>query len=1402
MKPSAESTSGARQGLYELYGDAAREASSDPYLSFFVAQGNEASACDAAAAVEHSRVAAVPWVDAEDPINRSRLEFYIDPKVELQLRFSGEPGYICQHPTPTSDVASCVCKLSGVANSAEWNMLGRLAMISPSKFSALLELQLSMSRRCEGGGLLDLELALLTVLALLFLVLCLEAALALRAARQMTEVATEATAWGEEAVAMDPPLKIFSAGFGWILGFVASVMTLQTVVLFLVKKSAVPEIAIWLLIYFPCFLAAGGAYRLTNLLCKKQLMHAFLPQGICLTGSRSTLLDSVLLLSLAIYASGVVLSVGSMSLKASAVVFLALLSPAWTLVKALKNAQETEARMDQLILVSRVEKLTAKAPRMVPWQRLVSASRAGEEDLDGPEAVPQVDFNLFRDLLWHRRRMSQLGSGSWSLLVLPVLALTVFGFVGISSIQAMSYACSRGELADLQLASSLLSIDFSPWQQKYAVQMDVSFKQATLVALADAPSTRWITFTQPSAAAGAAEAVEDDKGAVIAEIRLARQRIPRVATVRSQGLRPSLPATEQFIRFSPLKTLPARLSLSGLGFQRVLAWSTLPRSTISLPPGLMDFNLSITLHDFFLGLPVAASSRVDRKLWTVFEPLAEANEASCTKSCEENLDCLTSFPGYHGCFEAYNNHSHHEAWRAASGGMALAANRTLRGQLAGCRLLTSNIESSVASCTSAPIPAKNHIIDFGVVRPDWLGNTARLEFSLILEVGDQEFLSEVVNLDFRQGLPVPLNVVTLLRHDNSGVSGGSRGAVEGTTATVRVKEYDPHEVTSALRLLAMPLLPDRAFEIQWLNAAAATQEELVDFGRTEQCVNSMLVRKRYEVCGANGPLKDKPVAVQVAAWTGQVLDSLDFYVVPKVTGPSWPASQRWSVTLQFDGVDSPAAWAAKKYGCKVIDMDEGKGEVANALASSSDALCTLMEQHCGERLCDLLKRSLGTGQSRTYLEANLRLRHGAMLSSEGIVKALSCALSSSACEVSSFWEYQGADGSLKLEGAGATLSVDAFMRAIAALGPVKGPEFLWNQSFSATHVAQSLHSQLATALWNVAPTPELVKALAAKSLRLPQIILQTMIQLKAGESVEAEASSLQVSFTNVRTLSRPLEDARQVRTAALAMRLAPNVTKLSLSCKACPMIAKEALMTDWQHLFPYLQQLHWLHLDSFSMTRPGLSQAFAEALRGSNLESFTLLDCTLGPTAAPLAVALGHIRSLTELDLSQISADWPLGTAVANLTGLRKLTYASGNPAVARDLLQQLGQRPPKHLEVLWVQGDGIGSESAESLSKLLPALPRLRELSLAENRLEDSFAVPLIEGLRHTDCVILDLRNNNFTEKTKRWIFAAAGSRRKYMASDEDGRVTKVGQSKTAEMATLRKPLAWRQMERRAKEV
>eukprot|EP00434_Breviolum_minutum_P000059 symbB.v1.2.000050.t1/scaffold2.1/size812218/4 len=586
----------------------------------------------------------------------------------MQLRFGARSNaYLCSQATP--DKARCVCKLGGF-ETTEWQMLGHLAMWMPDPIAGrLLDVHLSLDRRCPDMRIPDICICSLLVLTMLSALLCLEAARALRSKSEGPE-----ESWSTDAaVEIATPLQIFSSGFGWILGFITSVMTLQTVVLLMVKKSETPEMAIWLLIYFPCLLAAGGAYRLTNLLCKKQLMHAFLRQGICLTGPKGSRLDLILLLALSLYALVVVLSVGGTSLKASAVVSLALLGPAWTLVKALRTAQETEGNMDQLIYVRHVDKLASEPPKIknlagsylnVSWQTLVNASRKGSDELrfDTSSEEDSADFNLFRDILWHRQHMLQMGS--WSgVVVLPAFALMVFSFAGISCLQAMSYACSQGELADLQLASSLHNIAFRPAQQKY---VDLSFKQATLIALADAPNTRWISVEQPGERSGRErfqQAVEEDSAAVIAEISLARQRIPRVATVETQGLRPSLPPTKHLIRFSPLKTLPATLRLSSGGFQKTLAWSTLPQSVISLPPGIQHFNMTITLHDFFLGMPLPISTRVTDTchVWTVFEGMDIAKESDpwslCEKSCEENLDCLAAFPGRHGCFLAYNNHT-------------------------------------------------------------------------------------------------------------------------------------------------------------------------------------------------------------------------------------------------------------------------------------------------------------------------------------------------------------------------------------------------------------------------------------------------------------------------------------------------------------------------------------------------------------------------------------------------------------------------------------------------------------------------------------------------------------------------------------------------------------------------
>ena len=76
--------------------------------------------------------------------------------------------------------------------------------------------------------------------------------------------------------------------------------------------------------------------------------------------------------------------------------------------------------MDQLILVSRMDKLTAKAPRMVPWHSLVSASRACEEDLEPdavPEAVPEADGDGFVLMGWGLLSFKHGGFGRTKLVL-------------------------------------------------------------------------------------------------------------------------------------------------------------------------------------------------------------------------------------------------------------------------------------------------------------------------------------------------------------------------------------------------------------------------------------------------------------------------------------------------------------------------------------------------------------------------------------------------------------------------------------------------------------------------------------------------------------------------------------------------------------------------------------------------------------------------------------------------------------------------------------------------------------------------------------------------------------------------------------------------------------------------
>ena len=139
--------------------------------------------------------------------------------------------------------------------------------------------------------------------------------------------------------------------------------------------------------------------------------------------------------------------------------------------------------------------------KFVPWEFVISAGRLGnnihrsiskateQEKAQGDRRTVDVHVG---DTLWHGRAIVHLTGSRAGFLALPSLLLLVTASLVISAFHVSTYACSRGQLLDLQLASSLHSLHFAPWQTTYEVLVDTSFRQVTMVASSEASATRWI----------------------------------------------------------------------------------------------------------------------------------------------------------------------------------------------------------------------------------------------------------------------------------------------------------------------------------------------------------------------------------------------------------------------------------------------------------------------------------------------------------------------------------------------------------------------------------------------------------------------------------------------------------------------------------------------------------------------------------------------------------------------------------------------------------------------------------------------------------------------------------------------------------------------------------------------
>ena len=178
--------------------------------------------------------------------------------------------------------------------------------------------------------------------------------------------------------------------------------------------------------------------------------------------------------------------VSVLSLKALVIVSGALAGPGWTMMKALVNARDVETQLSRV----EMERLWWKSADALPeikllrWGSVLAAGRARKSDIlksteaEGVEAASHsIDFQLVKDATWHRRNLWRMTGSRSGYLVLPSFLGMTCVFLGIRMLQAANYACSQGQLSSLELASSLHTLDFKPWQRKYQVHIDTSFKQ-------------------------------------------------------------------------------------------------------------------------------------------------------------------------------------------------------------------------------------------------------------------------------------------------------------------------------------------------------------------------------------------------------------------------------------------------------------------------------------------------------------------------------------------------------------------------------------------------------------------------------------------------------------------------------------------------------------------------------------------------------------------------------------------------------------------------------------------------------------------------------------------------------------------------------------------------------------
>eukprot|EP00403_Amphidinium_massartii_P000850 CAMPEP_0178381272 /NCGR_PEP_ID=MMETSP0689_2-20121128/5895_1 /TAXON_ID=160604 /ORGANISM="Amphidinium massartii, Strain CS-259" /LENGTH=1502 /DNA_ID=CAMNT_0020001445 /DNA_START=15 /DNA_END=4520 /DNA_ORIENTATION=+ len=576
----------------------------------------------------------------------------------------------------------------------------------------------------------------------------------------------------------------------------------------------------------------------------------------------------------------------------------------------------------------------------VPLRKFLAACRAGEdpmqvkgEDDDGDE--DQASGNaamVLLDMRWHADFIYKLTGNRVAFANLPLLVLLLFSLVFMSSVRGVIFMSVPACLVTMNATTGALIPEFDRDITRYALLLDESRRNTAFVVTVNPVNTvnidaKLASSSDLSHSSSNAVSVRKEIGVATIAVELSGLPFPRIIQLTVVGV---LGRKKHYtIQLLPVRTVVESVVLRTPHLVRCIPWSEIPGSMFALPApaptvplsnATDDVQVELALADITLMVPMAQPPPNSLRIHTIFKKKTKISSDLCQLDCDEDPECLDSWPSTGGCLMAYSSLDSHKTEQC------IAANErpaTSRGSW-----MQRHAEARLCMSTSRSVPCQkatsgaNYRVVFQPSQPSWQVDRATLMFKV--DVMSQQ---SRVGKDFDAKLQIfrrtPLPSAALVHVQGGGSEGTSVTAraqiaeatvshqpfaqASGGELVITLGRYNASQQGESLQIDIAALMADRIFQTQWHDGQAASVIE--DEGQWPQfieCTENPEQVQRYSPCGGGYPAQ--VATFNVSTWRPSEHPWVHFFVNAHDDFKMYFPSEIVRVRVQTEKDVEPAVW--------------------------------------------------------------------------------------------------------------------------------------------------------------------------------------------------------------------------------------------------------------------------------------------------------------------------------------------------------------------------------------------------------------------------------------------------------------------------------------------------------------